>query len=129
MAKTSEQKRKDQIEAAIRSLYQLFPMTGFRHGCHSVRTRETCILDRKINKREKELELKIKEDAELKQLRKELAAEKKRVHAILKDAHREIDAILRQYQLRGESEELLNRIEKMAAKEPIHMIDDYENCE
>lgn len=117
-AKNAEQRRKEEIEAAIRSLYDLFPEPGYRKG----KTKKTYDLLKKIAAREKELA----DDAKLRDLKEQLKTEQGHIVRYGKERRQEVDAILREFRLRGESGPLLSKIEKLAKAEPVVLFD--EDC-
>lgn len=127
-AKSDAERRKMEVGEAISSLYDLFPSIPSR-GCGGVKTRATVQINKKIEKRQKELDREKDKDPELVKLKDELSKERKRVADTIGEKRSEIDAILRDFRLRGESEELLKRIEKIAATDRIVLLDNYSDCE
>lgn len=112
MSKTKDDKIKDQVEAAICSLYQMFPRFT---GCNRVNTTEVVVIERKIRQRESELA----KDAKLAKLREELASAKKTTMKKSNDIRAKIDKLRTRFRLRGVTEELIADIEKLAELEPI----------
>lgn len=108
------------LKEAICSLYELFPSVNTKYnGCSDLKTAEVGAIKKKIAKREREL-IKIKsEDKTLRNLHNEM---KKLVCDTATKAnalHAQVDALLRKFQLRGVSAELIRDVEKMASVKPI----------
>ena len=119
MSKTEEKKRLAAVESAIRSLYERFPDVDVRssYDCENVFTKTISALRRKIKKREKELE----NDAQLKGLRRSYKEEVAKVVLAAQEQHRRVDDLLRTFQVRGMSPDLLDEIERMAKEEPAYV--------
>lgn len=109
---TVEEKR---VENAIRSLLLRFenPMTNY--GCKTVRTKEAKTLQSKIEKRKDELA----KDPELKRLTEALKKVRCDVTAAAKKQHDRCCFLLRKFQTRGITPQLLDEIDKMSAEEPV----------
>lgn len=122
MARTNDEKRKDEVRSAINSLREVHPSPGYG-GCRDIRTREIVAIEKKIADRMKQLEL----DSKLVKLKDDLAAARKAVHGQLKRTSEQINDLRRRLDLRGVSEELLRDIEKLAATAPVVLLD--RNCE
>lgn len=117
-AKAIKQERKD-VEAAIRSLYDVFPDPNIRHGCSNFKTKEIVKLQRKIKERENELEEKISKDSQLVKMKAELKEMTcNSMNRALK-LHRGVDDLLRRLQVRGVSADLLEDIEKHSRETPV----------
>jgi len=121
MAKTKQDKADERVESAIRTLFQKFEAPS-RYGCSRARSKEVAALEKKIKKREEE----IAKDAELKSLKSELKEVQKRSHEAAKELHERVNGLLRRFQLRGVSDELLNDIEALSNEKPVLIGDDCE---
>lgn len=119
MSKTSEAKQLKDVESAIRSLYEKFkdPSASRYGGCPDIKTKETVAIKKKIAKRRLELE----NDKQLKQLEKELKVEQCKVIASAKSQHDRVDELLRKFQVRGLSPDLLDEIETMSGEKPAYV--------
>lgn len=119
MAKTADEKRRSDVEAAIRSLYDLFPTTNTYPYGHP-KNKTIVDLKKKIAARKEELE----NDPIVTRLNKQLKEEQGRVAAYAREKRRKVDEILRRFRLRGESETLLREIESLAKAEPVVLSND-----
>lgn len=119
MSKTAEAKKVKDVESAIRSLYDKFkdPSTGRYGGCSDIKTKETIAIKKKIAKRQSE----INNDKVLKQLEKDLKAEQCKVIAAAKSQHERVDELLRKFQVRGLSPDLLDEVEVMSGEKPAYV--------
>lgn len=119
MSKTAEAKKVKDVESAIRSLYDKFkdPSTSRYGGCPDIKTKETVAIKKKIAKRRKELD----DDKQLNQLEKDLKAEQCKVIAAAKAQHDRVDELLRKFQVRGLSPDLLDEVEAMSAEKPAYV--------
>lgn len=117
MAKTNEQKRADDVYAAISSLYDLFPVVKDRYNnCVDVNTKEIQQLRKKIKKRKDQLAA----DAELLKLESELKEEKCKIVNAMKTQRAKVDDLLRRLRVRGVTPDLLDDIEKVSKEKPVY---------
>lgn len=117
--KTVEERKRADIEAAIRSLYDLFPDIT---SCGRSKTRKVMDIKEKIAARKTELE----KDSKLVALEKQLHTEQQNTMTLVKTKRHEIDGLLRKFRLRGESPELLSAVENLSKESPVVLFD--ENC-
>jgi hypothetical protein len=120
MSTKEQAKTNANVEAAIRSLYDLFPSIT---SCRNSRTPEVVAIERKIKARKDEL-AEDKKLAALLQQEKQIRANVKKT---ANSRRQEVDALLRRFRLRGVTDKLLSDIEALAAQSPI-VICDYD-CE
>lgn len=119
MATDKDAKRRSDVEAAIRSLYDLFPeTTNYSHRGKS--TNKVLGLQRAISARKAELD----KDSKLANLQKQLKTEQARVNAYAREQRKAVDALLREFRLRGESEALLKKVETLARTEAVVLQED-----
>lgn len=114
--KTPEQQKKEEVYAAIRSLYDMFPDS---RSCRRLRTKETLLLEKKIKERKATLE----KDTVVLGLEAKLKAVKTSVADICQQQRRKIAQIERTLNLRGPSEQLIKDIEKLSKEEPVILLD------
>lgn len=122
MAKSDEKKAASNVESAIRSLYEKFknPETGRYGGCVDIKTKETVAIKKKIKEREQELA----NDTKVKKLQAELKKIQCDTVLAMKKQHDRVDEMLRKFQVRGISPDLLDEIDEMSKEEPAYV----ENC-
>jgi len=104
----------DQLESAIRSLYQLFEAPS-RHGCSRTKTKDTAVIEKKIAIRKRELD----NDAKLLALTAQLEQSRKDGFAQAVELHRRVDALMRRLQIRGVTDALRKDIEALAKEKPV----------
>ena len=114
MSKTSEDKRARKVEESIRSLYDLFKDPSGR-GCYNIQTKATKALEKKIKARRDELD----NDKTLMSLEKELNEEKCRIKKEALILRRQVDELMRRFNVRGVSDQLLDDIEALSKKKPV----------
>lgn len=119
MAKSMEEQKRNDVESAIRSLYDMFPDV---HSCRRSKTRKAMEIQEKISARKAELE----KDAKLVALQKQLHDEQRSTMMRIKENRRRIDGLLRQFRLRGAQDSILAAVEKMSNEEPVVFFD--EDC-
>lgn len=122
MTKTKKQAQNEtvKVEMAIRSLWEKFKSPS--SGCRSIKNKKIVDLTKKINRRRKELDA----DKVLKDLNVELKEERCRVKKEADALHHKVDDLMRRFQLRGVSEQLISDIEELAKNEPVY--DDSCDC-
>ena len=122
MTKADEKKHASNVESAIRSLYEKFKSgeSGRYGGCVDVKTKETAALKKRIAEREEELS----NDAKLKKLKAELKKLQCDTVMAMNAQHQRVDEMLRKFQVRGVSPDLLDEIDEMSKEEPAYV----ENC-
>lgn len=118
MSKSDDKKQANNLESAIRSLYSRFKDVSYtRHGCSTLNTKETAAIKRKIAKRRKELDA----DKVLCELQRELKKEQCRIVLAAKAQRDRVDALLRKFQVRGVSPDLMDEVEALSAEEPAYV--------
>lgn len=116
MSVADEKKRAANVESAIRSLYDKFKdPSANRYSCSDLKTKEIKTIKKKIDKRQKELDA----DKQLSSLKKELKDETCKVMKAAKYQHERIDELLRKFQVRGVSPDLLDEIDDLAKQKPV----------
>lgn len=117
MAKNADQQKRADVEAAIRSLYEMFPDI---RSCRSTKTKAAMEIQQKIAARKEELE----SDPKLVSLQKQLHLEQQAAIEKIRKMRREIDSLLRRLRLRGPTPEVIAAIEKVSNLEPVVFYDD-----
>lgn len=117
MAKNVEEQKRADVESAIRSLYEMFPDVS---SCNRAKTRKAMEITARIKAREKELE----KDAKLVALKKQLHEEQQQTIVYTKEKHRQVDALLRKFRLRGATTAIIEDVEKLAKDTPVVLFSD-----
>ncbi len=121
---TEKQVQANQVEAAIRSLFNRFPhMSDTKYSCADVTTKEIQTIKAKIAAREKVIE----KDAELKKLREELKNKRCEVMKTGNAQNDRVSVLLRKFQTRGITDKLLDEIDKLSVEVPV--ISDLCSCD
>lgn len=118
---SADQQRRDDVEATIRSLYSMFPT---KSSCHRYHTVESNKLSRAIKEREKALKDAMENDKEIKSLRDKKAVALKTVANRSSEGSAKVEALMRSLRLHGVTDKLVQDIEKVAAMEPVVLVDD-----
>lgn len=122
MSKTKKQELDEiaKVERAIRSLWEKFKSPS--SSCRTIKNKKIVELTKKINRRRKELDA----DKVLKDFNVELREERCRVKKEADALHHKVDDLMRRFQLRGISDQLITDIEELAKNDPVY--DDSCDC-
>lgn len=118
MSKVEQKDRKD-LEAAINSLYDLFPDPDTKYGCSNLKTKELVKLRKAVTNIEDGLKEQLKMNLKLVKAKKELNEKTCETVNEAHRLHRKVDELRRRLNVRGVTEQLRDEIEELAATKPI----------